>query len=106
MRERATYDEALARRGLIVPELVVHVEPDVLDPDGWYERLEVTDMGSEHPRTLRGAWHGRVVERTELVWWWRDHEGPAARPERGYPRRRWPRPHLGPAIRDLFGGAR
>lgn len=91
----AEYDERRARAGLIVPSFETITEADESDPDGWYERVTVTDAGSMYERTIRGAWHGRVTERTELRWFWREDADPHDRWERRpvEPRR---------SFRDLF----
>lgn len=70
--ERATFDAALARAGLIVPTFVEVVEADETDPDGWYDMLDVTTMASGGAWQIKGTWHGRVTRRTELVWHWLD----------------------------------
>lgn len=66
--EFVPYTEAEAVAGLIVPDYITVYEPDLTDPQGYYDRITVDDFSSMYPRQINGQWHGRVIERTELRW--------------------------------------
>lgn len=62
------FNEAEAAAGLIAPEFVARHEPDLTDPEGWFDRIDVTDAGSSFRQFMQGEWHGRTIEVQHLVW--------------------------------------